>query len=51
MLRFTGWDVLAPNIICAPVRVSEEERHARLKNWTGRLRAIEVEKPIDVGEY
>jgi len=51
ILRFTGWDVLAPNIVYAPVRASDEERHAWLENWTARLRAIESEKPIDVGEY
>lgn len=51
ILRFTGWDVLAPNIVYAPVRVSNEERHAWLKNWTARLRAVATEKPIDVGEY
>jgi NAD(P)H dehydrogenase (quinone) len=51
ILRFTGWDVLAPNIVYAPVRVSAEERQAWLKNWAERLRAIESEEPIDVGEY
>jgi NAD(P)H dehydrogenase (quinone) len=51
ILRFTGWDVLEPNIVYAPVRVSDEERQTWLKNWPTRLRAIESEKPIDVGEY
>ncbi len=38
-------------IVYAPVRVPEEERQARLKTWAARLRAIEIEKPIEVGEY
>jgi NAD(P)H dehydrogenase (quinone) len=51
ILRFTGWDVLAPNIVYAPVRVSDEERQLRLKTWAQRLRSIESEPPIEVGEY
>jgi len=51
MLRFTGWDVLAPNVVYGPVRMSEEERLANLSAWTARLRAIGEEGPIDVGEY
>ncbi len=49
--RFTGWDVLAPNIVYAPVRVSAEERQAWLNNWAERLRAVESERPVEVGEY
>lgn len=51
MLRFTGWDVLAPNIVYGPVRLSEDERLASLKAWAARLRMIEKEGPMDVGEY
>jgi len=51
MLRFTGWDVLDPNIVYAPVRMSEEERTASLRAWALRLRAIATEQPVDVGEY
>jgi NAD(P)H dehydrogenase (quinone) len=51
ILRFTGWNVLAPNIVYAPVRVADEERQARLKSWAERLRSIESEQPIDVGEF
>jgi NAD(P)H dehydrogenase (quinone) len=51
ILRFTGWDVLAPNIVYAPVRVSDEERHASLQTWASRLRNIESERPIEVGAY
>jgi NAD(P)H dehydrogenase (quinone) len=51
ILRFTGWYVLAPNIIYAPVRVTDEQRQASLQVWAARLRAIESEQPIEVGEY
>ena len=51
ILRFTGWDMLAPNIVYAPVRVTGEERLRQLEAWTGRLRAIGSEKPVDVGGY
>jgi len=51
ILRFTGWDVLAPHIVYAPVRIMPEERSAALAAWADRLRAIASEHPIDVGEY
>jgi NAD(P)H dehydrogenase (quinone) len=51
ILRFTGWDVLAPNIVYAPVSVTEGERRMWLETWAARLRGIETEKPVDVGEY
>jgi NAD(P)H dehydrogenase (quinone) len=51
ILRFTGWDVLAPHIVYAPVRITLEERSAALATWTARLRTISGEQPIDVGEY
>ncbi|MEI6071856.1 MAG: NAD(P)H-dependent oxidoreductase [Verrucomicrobiae bacterium] len=51
MLRFTGWDVLAPNVVYGPVHLSGEERLASLSAWAARLRAVGGEVPIDVGEY
>ena len=51
IFRFTGWDVLAPHIVYAPVRIAPEERTAALAAWADRLRAIVSEQPIDVGEY
>ena len=51
ILRFTGWELLAPNIVYAPVRVSDEQRQASLNAWTARLKGIENEQPIEVGEY
>ena len=51
ILRFTGWQVLSPNIVYAPVRVTAEERDSSLKTWAERLRTIESEQPTNVGEY
>lgn len=51
MLRFVGFDVLQPQIVYAPVRVTPEEREAALLAWGKRLQTIQDEKPIDVGEY
>jgi putative NADPH-quinone reductase len=51
ILQFTGWEVLAPNIVYAPVRISDDERLAGLKAWAERLRSIEGEKPTEVGAY
>jgi NAD(P)H dehydrogenase (quinone) len=43
--------VLAPHIVYGPARVTEEQRQAALQSWAARLRTIESEKPIEVGEY
>ena len=51
MLRFVGFDVLAPHIVYSPVRISAEERTAALDAWANRLRHIEHEQPVEVGEY
>ena len=51
ILRFTGWEVLAPHIVYAPIRVSDEQRQASLNAWAKRLRGIEKERPVEVGEY
>ena len=51
MLRFVGFDVLAPHIVYSPVRISAEERTAALDAWANRLRRIEHEQPVEVGEY
>jgi NAD(P)H dehydrogenase (quinone) len=51
VFRFTGFDVLAPQVVYAPVRLAEAERKAALDAWTARLRGIGQEKPIVVGEY
>lgn len=51
ILRFTGWDVLAPQVVYGPVRASDDERRRLLDSWSTRLLDIEAEIPIDVGEY
>lgn len=51
VLRFVGFDVLAPHVCWAPVRQSEEARRDALAAWALRLRGIGAETPIDVGEY
>lgn len=51
VLQFTGFDVLAPHIVYAPVRQTEERRKEVLNEFGRRLRAIEQEVPVDVGRY
>ena len=51
MLQFTGFEVLAPHVIYAPVRAEAEQREAWLQAWAERLRRIEGEHPISVGRY
>lgn len=51
ILQFVGYDVLAPQVNCGPVRVPPEVRAQWLDAWRKRLRAIEAETPIDVGRY
>jgi len=51
ILRFTGWSVLAPNIVYAPVRASDEQRQDWLKQWSARLRSIISDQAIEVGDY
>ena len=51
MLRFVGFDVLAPHIVYAPVRSTPDERKAAVDAWADRLGRIQGEQPIEVGEY
>ena len=51
MLQFTGFAVLAPHIVYAPVRAETEQRVAWLQAWAERLRRIESEQPISVGRH
>ena len=51
MLQFVGFDVLAPQIVCGPVRMTDEQRKRALEDYTQRLRGIGSESPIDVGSY
>lgn len=51
MLRFTGFDVLAPNLCFGPARATPEQRGQWIKDYEVRLRNIIKEVPINVGEY
>jgi NAD(P)H dehydrogenase (quinone) len=51
ILQFTGFDVLAPHIVYAPVRQSDTVLRSILDDFSRRLQAIESELPIAVGKY
>ena len=51
VLRFLGFEVLAPQIHYGPVRVDDATRRAWLADYATRLDAIGTETPIEVGEY
>ena len=51
ILRFTGFDVLRPNIVYGPARLTEEKRQQHLDAYASRLRGIVGELPIEVGLY
>jgi NAD(P)H dehydrogenase (quinone) len=51
MLRFVGFDVLAPQIVYGPARMSDEQRRAELEGYARRLASIADEAPIEVGRY
>lgn len=51
MLQFTGFDVLAPEIVYAPAHQTEERLKELIEAFGRRLRGIEQESPVDVGRY
>jgi NAD(P)H dehydrogenase (quinone) len=51
ILQYVGFDVLAPQIVYAPDRMTAEQRSEQLSEFANRLRRIEEECPIDVGSY
>lgn len=51
VLRFLGFEVLAPQIHYGPVRVDDATRQDWLADYAARLNAIGTETPIEVGEY
>jgi len=51
MLEFVGFAVLAPQIVYAPVRMSNEERGRELEKLRERLTAISGELPMTIGRY
>jgi NAD(P)H dehydrogenase (quinone) len=51
ILQFVGFDVLAPQVVYGPARMTADQRAAELARWAARLRSIADESPIDVGIY
>jgi NAD(P)H dehydrogenase (quinone) len=51
IFQFVGFDVLAPAWHWAPVRQDDATRAKMLDAYAARLRGIESETPIEVGEY
>ena len=51
MLRFVGFDIMAPQIVYGPVRMTDEQRKQHLATYAARLLRIAHESPIDVGIY
>jgi NAD(P)H dehydrogenase (quinone) len=51
MLEFTGFSVLAPQIVYEPAHLENDQRRQRLEEWAARLEQIDSEAPIDVGIY
>ncbi|WNZ26785.1 NAD(P)H-dependent oxidoreductase [Leptolyngbya sp. NK1-12] len=51
ILQFTGFDVLAPHIVYAPIRQTDQVRQEILDDFSQRLKTIEDELPIAVGRY
>ena len=51
MLQFVGFDILAPQIVYGPIRLTDEQRKQHLASYATRLLTIDQEPPIDVGIY
>lgn len=51
MLQFVGFDVLAPQVVYGPARMTDDERQKHLALYAARLRDIARESPIEVGAY
>ncbi len=51
ILQFTGFEVLAPQIVYGPVRLEQTERAELLAAYAARLRKIAAEPAFDVGIY
>jgi putative NADPH-quinone reductase len=51
MLQFTGFTVLAPQVVYGPARLTDEERAAALATWAARLLCLATEAPLEVGTY
>lgn len=51
MLQFVGFDVLMPQIVYAPVRMTDDQRKQHLTAYATRLQQITGESPMNVGIF
>ena len=51
MLEFVGFSVLAPQIVYAPVRMTDEQRRRELAAFGKRLSEVSRETPMEIGRY
>jgi NAD(P)H dehydrogenase (quinone) len=51
IFQFIGMDVLRPQIVYRPARLSDDERRQRLEAYARRLEGIAGEAPYEVGRY
>jgi NAD(P)H dehydrogenase (quinone) len=51
ILQFVGFDVLAPQIVYAPIRLTDEQRRRHLATFSQRLVGIAQESPTEIGTY
>ncbi len=51
MFQFVGFEVLRPQIVYGPARLTDAERATELDVWRERLADIEGEAPIGIGRY
>ena len=51
IFMFVGMDVLAPQVVYGPAKVTAAERQAALDAWAARLRAIADEAPAEIGRF
>ena len=51
VLEFTGFSVLAPQIVYSAAHLEEEQRQYALHKYAERLSALTKEQPIEVGSY
>lgn len=51
MLEFVGFDVLAPHVVHAPVRMSDGQRRHEIDVFGRRLEGLSQEIPMEVGRY
>lgn len=46
ILRYCGFDVMAPNICFAPAHMDQNAREEFLQKWADRLRQLAQERPL-----